>query len=762
MNSQKKKEIEELKLKYADCNNIIFTQEIQCCMYNYELNNNCCIIGGAGAGKTRGYVIPNILQCCENPYSPSLVITDPKGEILEKTGTYLKQAGYEIRVLNLKEQDKSFCFNPFKYILEKSYEEQISSIVDTIMNANVEEGQKSTDPFWDLSAKLVIQALFYAVYITHEKDEQTIPRVMELFRWFEIEEEDNKDTKLDIFFEILGDKNGTHDLWESLYDVFAELYSNENVAQSVPMDLPITHFKEFDAKAAIEVYSDETSGIDEYKEKLQEVKAYLKQETNEESDDLINKIDDAIDIIEIYKRDRLSNYKDTQMPVPVEIYNKYGDENCNPALRSWVDFRSKCKGKTAQSVTATALAKLAPFDQRQIRRIFSKDELELDLIGERKTALVIVLPPIEKSYAFIANVMYKLLFSQLEYCATVKHNQQLPVPVRFIMDEFYNTGRVPLFDNILSYARSFGIGITIILQSLEQLKTMYKELWPAIIDNCSYFLYLGGVKSPETLKYISELLGKATFEKKSTSESKGKNSSFSSSYDHIGRELMDPAEIQKIKKTHCLLIVSGYNPFYSRKFNLKTHKNYKYTSDASKKNKFIYEYEATFDEEIKSKVPHGEDFEEKNVKTEDENKKPEKITIGQNYEKNLKVLSDNILSMEIVSENNIDEFIESTELMNQISDEEEKAAEDISDIIESFAEQIDFIEIDTSPEKIESLTSQFIQDKENLELIVSGIDEEDIDFFDEISYAVDDFNETVKDIDEYDMSDYPEEMMESI
>lgn len=729
---KKAKKIAETRAKYSDNSNIIFTQTEKICMYNFELNNNTMIIGGSGSGKTRGYVLPNILNCCNSPYSPSIVVTDPKGEILAKVGKYLEKCGYAIRVLNLKEQNRSFCFNPFKYILEEKYEEQISTIVSSIMDSrNENKEQKSNDPFWDEMAKVLLKAIFYAVYEGFPVEERHMSTVMELFRWFEVSDNDDRNvnpTKLDRFFEVFGDKDGTHHVAE----VIAEFYDTLEIKSNLP--LRKVDMKE---KISIPLHSSDASGIEAYR---QEITAIV--ESTQENEDIPSEMcqkvqalaDNAISEIERYIQNRYDDYANDEKPIGVCLFEKYGDVNSNPALRNWEDFRTKCKGKTAQSVTATALAKLAPFDEEQIRRIFSKDELELDLVGERRTALFIVLPPTNKTYNFIANVVYTTLFEQLEYCATVKHNQQLPVPVRFILDEFYNTGRIPNFENILSYARSFGIGISIILQSLDQIKEMYEKSWGTVLDNCSTFLYLGGIRHFDTLKYISDLLGKGTFDKKTYSQTKGRQSSSSTSYDKIGRELLDPSEIQRMNKKKCLLFVSGYQPYMSMKFNYTTHKNYKYTSDANKKNLYYYKTPQEIEKENEEiNATHGEEVAKEVTKVQvvsDEQGtqtvqlvKPEPtepIVLNTNQEEVMKMLSNNILSYCLESGEEValaDSEMEELELLIELAEEEEREKEKVSSIVKSIIPPVEItplIELNTDKETIESVAKGLIENIENV------------------------------------------------
>lgn len=724
---EKNKKISEAKLKYTDNSNIIFTQTEKICMYNFELNNNTMIIGGSGSGKTRGYVLPNILNCCNSRYSPSIVVTDPKGEIITKVGKYLESSGYVLKVLNLKEQKRSFCFNPFKYILEEKYEEQISSLVSSIMDSRSEnKEQKSNDPFWEDMAKVLLKAIFYAAYEGFPMEERNMPIIMELFRWFEVSDNDDRyanPTKLDRFFDVFGDKNGTYHVAEVITEFYKVYYAEfiEQIEITSSLPLQMIQIRE---KIIIPAYSSDIGEIEEYKQEIKIITDALKA-ANLLSGKIEQLSNNVLNEIENYKKNRFEYYENDKKPIGVCIYEKYGDVNSNPALRNWEDFRTKCKGKTAQSVTATALAKLAPFDEEQIRRIFSKDEMELDLVGERKTALFIVLPPTNKTYNFIANVLYTMLFEQLEYCATVKHNQQLPVPVRFICDEFYNTGRIPNFENILSYARSFGIGISIILQSLDQIKEMYEKSWGTVLDNCSTFLYLGGIRHFDTLKYISDLLGKGTFDKKTYSQTKGRQSSSSTSFDKIGRELLDPAEIQRLNKKKCLLFVSGYQPYMSKKYNYKSHKNYKYTSDGNKKN--LYYYKTPQDiEESQDNVTHGEEV--KNVPiipiptehgTKEKNQKTLPIVINTNEEEVLKILTDNVINFDLesgeevaLSANEEDELL----IINELLKEEESKKETVSSIVKSIITPP--IEVKTDAETIMHTTENMLDNIERINIVL--------------------------------------------
>lgn len=239
-------------------------------------------------------------------------------------------------------------------------------------------------------------------------------------------------------------------------------------------------------------------------------------------------------------------------------------------------------GKTAKSIIISAVARLAPFNLNALKNISLYDEMELDKIGEEKTALFVVLPPTNKTYEFVSGMMLTQLFSELNRCANVKYAKQgarLPIPVRFILDEFKNTGRIPMFTEILAYARSLNISIMPILQSLEQLKEMYEKEWQVILDNCSMFLFLGGIRNMDTLEYISKLVGKGTYDKKSHSITKGINGSTTLQYDKVGIDLVTPDTLQKFPKHECLLFVNGYDPVWEKTFDLSKHPNFSRSED---------------------------------------------------------------------------------------------------------------------------------------------------------------------------------------
>lgn len=571
------KRINEIKEKYKDAD-MPLTKTEKISIYNWKLNNNTLILGGSGSGKTRGYVMPNILQA-----HSSYIVTDPKGEILEKAGYFLSEIkGYKIRVLNLDEKTLSDGYNPFMYIHPErdGYEERILSLIETII-INTDGGEKKggSDPFWDKAERLFLQAIFFFTCDGFIDKERNMNTVMELISMLQIaEDEDNYDSDLDYF-------------------------------------------------------------------------------------------------VEIFER-------------------KYGSDHIG--VRQWKEFRQKASGKTAKSIVISAVARLAPFRTKTVREIFSYDSMNLDMVGEEKTAIFIVVPPTDTTFNFIAGMLFTQLFQELQYCATQKHKhdgQKLPVPCRFILDEVANTCKIPNFVKILAYARSFGIGITPILQSLEQIKNLYKDEWGVIVDNCNELLYLGSITHKDTLEYMSFLLGKGTFDKRTTGHTRGRQGSSSENFDVIGRELMTPDEIRKMEKKNCILIVGGRNPFFSEKYEYKEHPNYRYTSDSNKTYSYHYKPET---KEDKIKFPHGEDeINETRQNSENVFDGMEEIKLIENPERILKEITEKFNEFDSMSEELLDgEDVtpeQESAFLNMLIESDKESETAVKRIIEASAEIKEYV-----------------------------------------------------------------------
>ena len=245
-------------------------------------------------------------------------------------------------------------------------------------------------------------------------------------------------------------------------------------------------------------------------------------------------------------------------------------------------------GKTRSSILISCGARLAPFDIREVRELMEDDELELDTIGDKKTALFLIMSDTDTTFNFILAMVQSQLINLLCDRADDKYGGRLPVHVRLILDEFANIGQIPNFDKLIATIRSREISASIILQSQSQLKTIYKDAADTIVGNCDTTLFLGG-KEKSTLKELSEILGKETIDSFNTSENRGTQVSHGLNYQKLGKELMSQDEIAVMDGGKCILQVRGTRPFLSDKFDITAHKNYKYLADADKKNEFDVE-----------------------------------------------------------------------------------------------------------------------------------------------------------------------------
>ena len=257
------------------------------------------------------------------------------------------------------------------------------------------------------------------------------------------------------------------------------------------------------------------------------------------------------------------------------------------AVKQYVKFKMAA-GKTLKSILVSCGARLAPFDIKELRDIMTEDELELDTMGDRKTALFLIMSDTDTTFNFVIAMLQSQLFNLLCDKADDLYNGRLPVHVRCLLDEFANVGQIPNFDKLIATIRSREISASIILQSQSQLKTIYKDAADTIVGNCDVTLFLGG-KEKSTLKEISELLGKETIDSLSQSENRGAQTSHGLSYQKLGKELMTQDEIAVMDGGKCILQLRGVRPFFSDKYDLTKHPRYKYLSDADKKNVFDVE-----------------------------------------------------------------------------------------------------------------------------------------------------------------------------
>ena len=276
--------------------------------------------------------------------------------------------------------------------------------------------------------------------------------------------------------------------------------------------------------------------------------------------------------------------EDFRNPIDLMFENLERRKPDHFAVRQYKKF-SLAAGKTAKSILISCGARLAPFDIEEVREITKYDELALDTIGDRKTALFLIMSDTDGTFNFLLSMIYSQLFNLLCEKADDVYGGRLPVHVRCLIDEAANIGQIPNFEKLIATMRSREISACLVLQARSQLKAIYKDNADTIIGNCDSQLFLGGTE-PTTLKELSEALGKETIDSFNTGESRGREQSHSLNYQKLGHELLSRDELQVMDGSKCILQLRGVRPFFSDKYDLLKHPNYRFTSDADPGNTF--------------------------------------------------------------------------------------------------------------------------------------------------------------------------------
>ncbi len=430
-------------------------------------NRNVILLGRPGTGKSRYYFKPNIL----NADGETIVITDPKGELLRDCGMSLINKGYDIKVLNLVEKWKSDHFNPLLYIKkinryvdensegeEWIAEDDVMTLINTLMlNTKSETIESNTgDPFWERCESMFLQAIIYYVIFNYDEQDRNFKTVLELIRLAEPDKDGNS---------TLGNM---FQKWES-------------------------------------------------------------------------------------------------------------EDPDNIGIKQWKHFKvSASSTKMMSTIIITASARLSPFNIAELEGITVNDTMDLNRIGgkgdEGRIAYFIINSPNDSTFNFIASIMYTQIFSIIDYNAS-HNNGSLASPCQIYCDEWSQLGVIPRYLENLAYVRGLNCGITTCLQSLSQLKKVYKDNWETALDCCDYILFMGS-RSKETLDYISSMLGKKTWYKRSSGRTYSRQGSSSTNWDIVGRELAFIDEIARMEKGYCILLVSGLRPFYSKMYDLSKHPRY--------------------------------------------------------------------------------------------------------------------------------------------------------------------------------------------
>ena len=283
------------------------------------------------------------------------------------------------------------------------------------------------------------------------------------------------------------------------------------------------------------------------------------------------------------------------------------------AVRQYQKYKLAA-GKTAKSILISCGARLAPFDIKELRDLLSYDELQLDLLGDQKSAFFVIISDTDDTFNFVVAIMYTQLFNLLCERADDVYNGRLPYHVRLLLDEFSNIGHIPKWDKLIATIRSREISASIILQSKSQLKTMYKDAAETIIGNCDSTLFLGG-KEESTLKEISEILGKETIDLYNSSDTRGNSRSYGLNYQKTGKELMSKDELSVMDGDKCILQIRGVRPFLSNKFDITKHKRYKELADYDAGN--LFDIEAYLKHELRLYMNEMFDFMECSVTPEE-------------------------------------------------------------------------------------------------------------------------------------------------
>ena len=278
--------------------------------------------------------------------------------------------------------------------------------------------------------------------------------------------------------------------------------------------------------------------------------------------------------------------EDYESPLDLKFKELEAEDPTSMAVSYYKDFK-KAAGETAKSILISCAVRLQAFNLPDVANLTHIDTLELDKIGDEKTAVFVIIPSSDATFNFLAAMMYTQLFDTLYDTANFKYNGKLPIHVRCLLDEFANIGSIPEFENLLATMRSMEISANVIIQNIAQLKKMYDKSWEIITGNCDSLLFLGG-KEASTTEMISKALGKETIDLVAQNRTKGhRNNSTSFNNSIMGRELLTPDELTVLPTDECILMVRAFHPFYCHKFDIEKHPNYKYLEDSNKNNAYL-------------------------------------------------------------------------------------------------------------------------------------------------------------------------------
>lgn len=318
------------------------------------------------------------------------------------------------------------------------------------------------------------------------------------------------------------------------------------------------------------------------------MKLLKKAEVKEGSDDYQSDLDlifDALEFPEKYQTEEAEHNEQFKNLNLIDLAKSAKPANRYMCLKYYKDFK-KAAGDTAKSILISTAVRLQAFNIPEVMDLTCCDNIHLEMIGDEKTIMYIIIPSSDDTFNFLAAMMYTQLFDVLYDRANFKHGGRLPFHVRCLLDEFANVGTIPRFEELLATMRSMEISANVIIQNLSQLKKMYKDSWENVLGNCDSLLFLGG-QEPTTLEHVSKTLGKETIDTRSHNRTRGRNGSTSENDGILGRELMTVDELKVMKDNECILFVRGIYPFFCDKFVIEEHPNYKLLEDADKDNAYL-------------------------------------------------------------------------------------------------------------------------------------------------------------------------------
>lgn len=318
------------------------------------------------------------------------------------------------------------------------------------------------------------------------------------------------------------------------------------------------------------------------------MKLLKKAEVKEGSDDYQSDLDlifDALEFPEKYQTEEAEHNEQFKNLNLIDLAKAAKPASRYMCLKYYKDFK-KAAGDTAKSILISTAVRLQAFNIPEVMDLTCCDNIHLEMIGDEKTVMYIIIPSSDDTFNFLAAMMYTQLFDVLYDRANFKHGGRLPFHVRCLLDEFANVGTIPRFEELLATMRSMEISANVIIQNLSQLKKMYKDSWENVLGNCDSLLFLGG-QEPTTLEHVSKTLGKETIDTRSHNRTRGKNGSTSENDGILGRELMTVDELKVMKDNECILFVRGIYPFFCDKFVIEKHPNYKLLEDSNKDNAYL-------------------------------------------------------------------------------------------------------------------------------------------------------------------------------